>query len=791
MAWPVVTKASGGIPVTIVTNGLGTPYEEASNGFGTGVTFVAAGGLPVVLGGGLIGGVAIGAAGTGAYVGYTLAAGDDFDKWSNLASKLMGPASPNAPYGATVVYAAAGSRGNRTSLISQYDTDPMHTGYNDANRGVAYPFDNWNVSASVLTLQARKASVGETAMLEPTDVASNGGVRAQVSGMIHTAGALWICPGTNRIKVEARVRISHKTGNPIAWHETPLWITPANPVVPFNGNAWNFEGNSQFLQYTQNIYTSGSLSNPPAYISNLNYCDGNYHTVMLDLGNGGTTDLRVDGSVIFAQVADSNPSLLPTFIVSSCHVYNGDFGDGNYSKANWDADADGAKYELDWFRVWQTAGAPLYVPLISVPDVNLSYNGTTTIVLPSVTALWGDAAATDYLQALPLEANEPGNTALAKFSRFPPGVTYNSGTRTITVDWSTVSGNAGAVHFCVGAWKDGSVCKPLRFTVNRGPFLQVGNISAVIATPLSYDLYAVADCGNILPKTIGVTGLPNGLSYSSSTGLITGTPTEVSSVATITVTNGAGQSVVRSISFQNYQSETNALLAKFTNPLSATKANACDAFIAGCKTDSNWTLLKEFVMLGMDDAQQAKVDWVGSNVVALVGVPTFTADRGYTTNGTSTAIDSGFNVTGNQNNVMLGVYSRTAGQTASAGIGTYSGAAGITLNTRSTTDQVQFRLNDNTADAVANLDGSGCFIIIRDGATSKKVFRNGVQLGSTFTTASSGTISGNFGVGVALVGNSSFCARQFAAFWTGSGVGFDPAAFSTRVTTLLTVFGAN
>lgn len=49
MAWPVVTVASGGIPVTDVSaSGYGTPVEEATNGFGTAVTYVASGGIPVV-----------------------------------------------------------------------------------------------------------------------------------------------------------------------------------------------------------------------------------------------------------------------------------------------------------------------------------------------------------------------------------------------------------------------------------------------------------------------------------------------------------------------------------------------------------------------------------------------------------------------------------------------------------------------------------------------------------------------------------------------------------------------
>ena len=49
MGWPFVIVTSGGLPVTVADNGIGLPYEEATNGFGIAVTFVASGGLPVVL----------------------------------------------------------------------------------------------------------------------------------------------------------------------------------------------------------------------------------------------------------------------------------------------------------------------------------------------------------------------------------------------------------------------------------------------------------------------------------------------------------------------------------------------------------------------------------------------------------------------------------------------------------------------------------------------------------------------------------------------------------------------
>lgn len=52
MGMPVVTVASGGMPVVVVTLAVApkaaTPVTEAANGFGRAVTQVAANGMPVI-----------------------------------------------------------------------------------------------------------------------------------------------------------------------------------------------------------------------------------------------------------------------------------------------------------------------------------------------------------------------------------------------------------------------------------------------------------------------------------------------------------------------------------------------------------------------------------------------------------------------------------------------------------------------------------------------------------------------------------------------------------------------
>lgn len=48
MSTPIVIVASGGLPITEATNGLGMPVSVAANGMGTPVTVVSSGGMPVV-----------------------------------------------------------------------------------------------------------------------------------------------------------------------------------------------------------------------------------------------------------------------------------------------------------------------------------------------------------------------------------------------------------------------------------------------------------------------------------------------------------------------------------------------------------------------------------------------------------------------------------------------------------------------------------------------------------------------------------------------------------------------
>ncbi|WFU39389.1 putative Ig domain-containing protein [Bradyrhizobium sp. CB82] len=488
----------------------------------------------------VVGGAVVGQNGSGLYAGYTLSWGDDFDRLD-----IVGPANPRGKFFPTGAY-HPGIRGNTTSLGTAFDADPLTTGYKDGNRGVAVGFDNMSVSRSVLRLGARKATAHEQAFLTPTDRSINGGDRPHLSAMIHTAGAFAYYPTTNAVIIEIRARLSSRLTNPAGFHPS-FWTYSVTPVLNPTGNEWDLECNSQGMHFSNIVHTSGTISTDNS-AGPFNYMDDTFHVFSFVFRNGGNTQLYVDGALRAQFVGvDSNTKNMPSFVLLTSHIFNNTFAGEAYHAEAWAGSAAGAYLDVDWIRGWRTTGVTHWRPLVSVADLNVDYGGNGKVVLPSAKALWGDASVTEFVQVVPYESSEPGMTEQTTFTQFPVGISYDPASRTIKADFTTGRGNAGRSHVVVYGYKaDGSTMEPLRFSINRGPRVTTGALSATAGDDYRHDIYAECDVGVMMPKVLSVKGLPQGLSFDSSTGLITGaaTATGVSNL-TISCTNNAGQTATR------------------------------------------------------------------------------------------------------------------------------------------------------------------------------------------------------------------------------------------------------
>jgi hypothetical protein len=501
----------------------------------------------------LIGGVAVGAPGAAGtiYEGYTLSWGDDFESLN-----ILGPANPSGRWWTTRTY-LAGSRGSDTLLGTMYDTDPLMTGYNDSNRGVPVGYSNMSAASSVLALQARKATAGEQVHMQST--------RNEVAAMIAGPGVVHWYPGaanTEDIIYEGRIKFTAAAGNPAGWHPT-MWLQSLNPTIAINSDELDWEGNKSNAYFNQNIWTSGSATSNTAGSPYAH--DGNYHTVAFII-NTTSVKLYIDGTLYATGAWNGNTKSKPQYPLVTCHVYSGTYNGDTYSAAAWNADGDGATLSVDWLRVWRRTGKSHFTPRVGVSSVNVDYGSSTVITLPSAATIWGDGSVTEYLQAVYNEENEPGVDHTTIYTQFPTGVSYNSGTRELTVN--ITSGKTGRINFVLSAWKaDGSTGEPLRFAVNVGPRLSVSGFNFTTGAVVSYDVYAVCDCGVLTTngtskaKTISVSGLSgSGLSYDDSTGLLTGTAVAGSYSIGVTITNSVGQSkttnVTMTISAASYAYES-------------------------------------------------------------------------------------------------------------------------------------------------------------------------------------------------------------------------------------------
>lgn len=495
-----------------------------------------------------VGGAALeSAGGTGTlYEGYTLSWGDEFTTLDTLR-----PSNSRGKYFTTRgAYSGTGPRGSDSVLAPMYDTDPYHTGHNDANRGVAYITDTMTVSSSVLALKARQATAGEKTKFQ--------GTRYVAASMISSLGSCVYhadAQGTGDIIIEARLKFS--TTNPAGWHPT-FWLFSCAPAQAAATDAQSadehdFEGTGTVADLHRNIWDSGGVVSTEDATPLFTY-DNAFHTWTWVLSKSATDGVKLyqDGVLWNTGPYSANTKDKIQQALLTCHA------DTNGSEAGWTADADGATLSCDWWRIWRRTGKTHYRPLTSISDTNVAFNTATTITLPSAATIWGDGTVTEYLQCVIGEENEPGSNHGTGYVQFPTGVTYDSGTRVITITTALTGTKAGRLNFVLHGYKAGCTAEPLRFALNVGPNINVSTISATTGTAGTYDLYAAIDCGILVSdssgaksKPITVTGRPTGVTYDDSTGLLSWTTGIAAGGTTITVnvTNSAGQTASKSVSF--------------------------------------------------------------------------------------------------------------------------------------------------------------------------------------------------------------------------------------------------
>ncbi|KJZ31402.1 hypothetical protein TW83_08995 [Paracoccus sp. S4493] len=487
----------------------------------------------------MIGGASIGQAGaTGTiYNGYVLADGDDFDDMT--AADFLTPTSASGAYMTTRHYGIQSTaprylRG--AASLGGYEADPWHTGFLDANRGVvpASYADMITFENGILRAKSRRATTAERALMG----ALNG--KLNLSSMIHMGRR-------NMMRapclMEMRLRFPSELSSWNQWHPT-FWLIQSQPGNGWDGLELDCEGFAPALQFNRNTWNNGVGSYGPtlgntAPVSETEFRD--YAFEILQVGGVWRVRLWENGSLVAEGSPDYGGNAFdpsrPFHLMMTNHILQ-----SGINQAIFDAAGDaGADIECDWWRAWRPSTGTFRQPLVPAAVLETPFNTAFSFALPTPQQVWGSDVTADVIEMIPNEDNTPAQPWVRGL--LPPSVTRTGNTLA-----GTIGDNPGQLVLARSATPAlGDGCVPQPITIAVGPTIRWADQTFIEGSAVSVELYALCDCGDLhIGKTVAVTGLAgSGLSYSASTGLLTGTPVLGSYSIAVTVTNARGQTATR------------------------------------------------------------------------------------------------------------------------------------------------------------------------------------------------------------------------------------------------------
>lgn len=192
--------------------------------------------------------------------------------------------------------------------------------------------------------------------------------------------------------------------------------------------------------------------------------------------------------------------------------------------------------------------------------------------------------------------------------------------------------------------------------------------------------------------------------------------------------------------------------------VSAGRQTIVNNLIVGLKADGIWTKLDRLWLYAAENTQSALIDIVALDTTTLVSTPTFTTDRGYAGNGTSTYLNTTFNpaTDGVQyvlNSAHAAIWDNTSrGAVTSIETGIYDGtniADLFVLTAAFGPTGSATRLNNSGAAGIggSNVTSQGFVVTQRSNASTLELFFNGSSVGASGAQASSALVSLPFFVG--------------------------------------------
>lgn len=229
---------------------------------------------------------------------------------------------------------------------------------------------------------------------------------------------------------------------------------------------------------------------------------------------------------------------------------------------------------------------------------------------------------------------------------------------------------------------------------------------------------------------------------------------------------------------------TAALVARMTGAPGVARVAAIDALVRALKDSGVWAKLDILYLTAAHDEQAARRNWIADAYnLAAVNAPGFVADRGFTGDGATSYLDTGFQPgvsSGHaaQDDNHLGVWCRNN----ISGSGIDLGATNHQINANNS-GNLSARNMAGTSNTVASGTSVGHSLTSRSAGTGYARYRSGVSLGDA-TQASSAAVAVNLYLGCRNASGTPalFSTRQIAAAHAGSAL--TPVQVSTMYAAL-------
>lgn len=208
--------------------------------------------------------------------------------------------------------------------------------------------------------------------------------------------------------------------------------------------------------------------------------------------------------------------------------------------------------------------------------------------------------------------------------------------------------------------------------------------------------------------------------------------------------------------------------------------NGYNDLICGMVSKGLWTKADAIYVLATQNTTSARLNLKSSSFsLTAMNSPTFTIDRGYAGNGTTSYLDTGFNPSTaggvfTQNSASMGVWPTIAGNTDVVEIGvaaTWTG--GTYVNADSGTSLAFGSVNTSVVNSAQAAAGGQKFVLVnRSAAGAEQIYVNGL-IGGTATAASQAPASANVFIGGSNnSGAVSYGSTKTIGFaWIGSSLG--------------------